>query len=178
MRHAAMRAALVAGLLTTGLLTTSLIPTAVAADRAPSFVAAAPASDDPVPEAKAEVIILHGTNSGEGIDPKIGDLPQLKEPPFSSYDSYKLLERADQKLTADQTASRKLPNDGKLELTLQDVQSGKKGKRYSLEAAIKDAKGKDLLPSVKWTTREGEYVFLAGPKYKKGILVIGIRIAK
>jgi hypothetical protein len=150
----------------------------VAPGRAAPGDAALPTGDDPAPQAKAEVIILHGTNSGEGIDPKIGDLPQLKEPPFSAYDSYKLLEKADQELTADETASRKLPNDGKLELTLQDVQQGKKGKRYSLEAAIKDAKGKDLLPSVKWTTRKGEYVFLAGPKYKKGILVIGIRIAK
>jgi len=140
--------------------------------------AAVPLADEAPAKATAEVIVLHGTNSGQGIDPKIGDLPQLKEPPFSSYDSYKLLERGDEKLADGKTASRKLPNGGKLELTLRGVDAGKKGKRYALEAAIKDDKGKDLLPSVKWSTKKGEYVFLAGPKYDKGILVIGIRVSK
>lgn len=156
------------------LMATTVASPTLAADPAP----AVPLTDESAASATAEVIILHGTNSGEGIDPKIGDLPQLKEPPFSSYDSYKLLERGDEKLEDAKTAEKKLPNDGKLELTLRGVEPGKKGKRYAFEAAIKDAKGKDLLPSVKWTTKQGEYVFLAGPKYKKGILVIGIRVSK
>ncbi len=158
----------------------ALMATAVASPvmAADPVVDGAPLTDEDPNRAVAEVIILHGTNSGEGIDPKIGDLPQLKEPPFSSYDSYKLLERSDEKLVDDETAEKKLPNDGKLELTLKGVEAGKKGPRYAFEAAIKDAKGKDLLPSVKWTTKKGEYVFLAGPKYKKGILVIGIKVSK
>jgi hypothetical protein len=161
------------------LAATMLMPVGSASPeaRAAEPADAVPLLDEDV-QAASEVIILHGTNSGKGIDPEIGDLPQLKEPPFSSYDSYALLERADEKLVGEQTSSRKLPNGGKLEVTLRGVEEGKKGKRYSLEAAIKDAKGKDLLPSVKWNAKKGEYVFLAGPKYKKGILVIGIRISK
>lgn len=160
------------------LMATAVVSPVMAAD---PVADGAPLTDEEPAQAVAEVIILHGTNSGEGIDPKIGDLPQLKEPPFSSYDSYKLLERSDEKLVDDTTAEKKLPNQGKLELTLKGIEPGKpgkKGKRYAFEAAIKDAKGKDLLPSVKWTTKKGEYVFLAGPKYKKGILVIGIRVSK
>ena len=161
--------------ITFALMATAMTPLAAAES---PVEGAAPLADEDPAQATAEVIILHGTNSGEGIDPKIGDLPQLKEPPFSSYDSYKLLERGNEKLVDGKTAAKKLPNDGQLELTLRGIEAGKKGKRYAFEAAIKDAKGKDLLPSVKWTTKKGEYVFLAGPKYDKGILVIGIRVSK
>ena len=38
----------------------------------------------------AELVVLHGTNDGSGIDPKIGKMSELSKPPFSSYNSYKL----------------------------------------------------------------------------------------
>src|SRR5262245_51267413 len=40
-----------------------------------------------------DVMVLHATNGGKGIDPRIGNMPELKKPPFSSYDSYELLEK-------------------------------------------------------------------------------------
>ena len=35
----------------------------------------------------AEVLMLHGTNEGSGIDPKIGKMSELGAPPVSSYNS-------------------------------------------------------------------------------------------
>ncbi|MEZ4443479.1 MAG: hypothetical protein R3B72_30690 [Polyangiaceae bacterium] len=127
---------------------------------------------------KAEVLVLHGTNDGKGIDPQIGDVPQLKEPPFSAYDSYKLLERGDLDLEPGKRAQKQLPTKAKLEVQLHAVEDGKKGKRYALEASITSEAGKPVLPGVKWSASAGEYMFIAGQKYEGGILVLGIRVKK
>jgi len=42
----------------------------------------------------AEVMVLHAANTGKGIDPRIGEMPELGNAPFSAYDSYSLLDRA------------------------------------------------------------------------------------
>ncbi|MGC4092422.1 MAG: hypothetical protein QM756_32005 [Polyangiaceae bacterium] len=58
----------------------------------------------------AEVLVLHATNSQKGIDPRIGAMPELKKPPFSSYDSYELLDRARLPLEPKLPKTLKLPN--------------------------------------------------------------------
>ena len=40
-----------------------------------------------------EVLLLHGTNNGTGIDPRLGKIPALGKPPFSAFNSYELLRR-------------------------------------------------------------------------------------
>src|SRR6185436_16956501 len=57
----------------------------------------------------ADIIILHATNDNSGIDPKIGKMPELGKPPFSSYNSYKLLDHVKQPLTKGQSTTIKLP---------------------------------------------------------------------
>src|SRR5450432_3577635 len=58
--------------------------------------AGAPAAPPPVVAApssvNAEIILLYGTNDGSGLDPKIGALPALAQPPLSAYNSYKLVD--------------------------------------------------------------------------------------
>ena len=125
--------------------------------------------------AVAEVLVLHATNDAKGIDPAIGDLPQLKQPPFSSYDSYKLLERG--KLDLGPSGEMKLPDGGKLTLKLEKVQPGKKGEsRYVVDAQVLKKNG-DKFVSAQFNTRENVHFFVAGPPYEKGILVLGIRVA-
>ena len=41
----------------------------------------------------ADIMVLHATNSKKGVDSRIGSMPELQKPPFSSYDSYELLDR-------------------------------------------------------------------------------------
>ena len=38
-----------------------------------------------------EVMVLYASNSKKGIDSRIPNMPELKKPPFSAYDSYELL---------------------------------------------------------------------------------------
>lgn len=121
-------------------------------------------------QAVAKIVVLHGTNDGKGIDPAIGDLPQLKQPPFSAYDSYKLLDRGSVKL--DPSGKMSLPDGGSLGLEVQAAD----GDRYTVVASITKKGGKKFLPGATVSAKRGEYFFLAGQKYKNGILVLGIRL--
>lgn len=131
---------------------------------------------DTAESAAAEVLVLHATNDGKGIDPAIGKLPQLEQPPFSSYDSYKLLGR--ESLALGPSGELTLPDGGKLTLSLQKVVSSeKKGEtRYVVDAKVLKKNG-DKFVSAEFNTRERVHFFLAGPPYDKGILVLGIRVA-
>lgn len=168
MKRAALFAFLSAGLLLPAIATGAPTPAASAGQ--------AIELQDDKREAVAEVLVLHATNDGKGIDPAIGDLPQLKQPPFSSYDSYKLLERG--KLDLGPNGEMKLPDGGKLTLALEKVQGGgKEGEtRYVVDAQVLKKNG-DKFVSAEFNTREKVYFFLAGPPHAKGILVLGIRIA-
>mgnify|MGYP000057658233 CR=1 FL=1 len=53
-------------------------------------------------------MILHATNDGSGIDPKIGKMPELEKPPLSSFNSYKLLDRPKLSLAKGKSTTVKL----------------------------------------------------------------------
>lgn len=128
----------------------------------------------------AEIIILHATNDGTGIDPKIGKMPELGKPPFSSYNSYKLLERSKSQLVQGKASETKLPNGRTISATLKAVTPPKKegdAKRYVVSASIQKADGKSFLPLLEVNARAGESFFVAGQSHKGGILVIGIKVA-
>ncbi|MCC6523440.1 MAG: hypothetical protein IT373_12350 [Polyangiaceae bacterium] len=134
-----------------------------------------PAQQPDVKQVKAEVIVLHATNEGKGIDPNIGDLPQLKKPPFSAYDTYKLLDRPTLTLARGQVASHKLPNDGKLNVELKDILVEKDSEKLVVGASIDQPDGKRFVEMTVTSARGGIF-FVAGPAYKGGILVLAIRV--
>ncbi|MRG92714.1 hypothetical protein [Polyangium spumosum] len=126
-----------------------------------------------------EIVVLHGTNDGTGIDPKIGKMPELAKPPFSSYNSYKLLDRSKQTSSKASPSTLKLPNDRVLKVSLKDVvQPSKKGesKRYVISASIQKPGGSDFLPLLEVNAKAGETFFVAGQNHKGGVLVIGIKV--
>ena len=126
-----------------------------------------------------ELVVLHGTNDGTGIDPKIGQMPELGKPPFSSYNSYKLLERSTASSSKSQASTTKLPNGAILQVALKDVVEPKKkgeAKRFIMSASVKKAGGKDFLPLLEVNAKAGETFFVAGQNYKGGVLVIGIKV--
>lgn len=168
-----MKQRAIAAFLSTGLLAASLLVPAITHG---SDVRAEASELQAAEQAVAEVLVLHATNDGNGIDPAIGDLPQLKQPPFSSYDSYKLLERG--KLELGPKGEMKLPDGGKLILELEKTTSddGKGKSRYLVAAKVLKKSG-DKFVSAEFNAREGVHFFLAGPPYEKGILVLGIRLA-
>src|SRR4051794_25925091 len=56
-----------------------------------------------------EVLVLHATNEKHGIDPRIGEMRELGEPPFSAYDSYQLLEKVRLPVKKNEVKTLKLP---------------------------------------------------------------------
>jgi hypothetical protein len=120
----------------------------------------------------AEVVVLHATNSGKGIDPRIGQMPELRKPPFSAYDTYVLLERARLPLVKGNSTQLPLPNGWVLETQLGERVSADEV-RFS--AAVTKPNGKEFLPLLKVKARIGQRFVVAGQSHKKGILVLVVR---
>jgi hypothetical protein len=164
----------------------TLIPLMVALvlvfEPSPPIANAQDSSAKPAPEeapVAAEVIILHATNSGKGIDPKLGKMRELEQPPFSSYDSYELLGKDNLALGKGKSTTTKLPNGRVLMVSLKDVVLPKKkdeAKRFVVSASIQKPDGKTFLPLLEVNARAGETFFVAGQSHKGGILVIGIKV--
>jgi hypothetical protein len=144
--------------------------------RATPMQAQAPAA----PSISSEVMILHATNDNTGIDPRIGNIPALSKPPFSSYNSYKLLDRTTTPLKRGEASPLKLPTGRELRLVYEDViQPQKQGDspRYVISASIEAASGQSFLPLVKVNAKPGEVFWVGGQEYKGGSLFIGIKVS-
>jgi hypothetical protein len=127
----------------------------------------------------AEIVILYATNDGTGIDPKIGTMPELAKPPFSAYNSYKLLERSKLELAKGSPTKVKLPNASVLQVSLKDVLAAKKKdepRRFVISASIQKPGGDTFLPLLEVNAKAGENFFVAGQRHKGGILVIGFKV--
>lgn len=124
---------------------------------------------------KAEVMVLHATQQpGAGsIDPQIGNLPQLKRPPFSAYNTYKLVTRKDLTLEKGKPQTETLVNGRVLQVTWNELTQDK---RYKIAAHINQPNGKEFLRLLEVNAAANETFFVAGQSYQGGILVIGITI--
>lgn len=122
--------------------------------------------------ATVEVMVLHATQQpGAGsIDPQIGNLPQLKKPPFSAYNTYKLLDRKALPLDKGKPVTYGMVNKRTLQITLEDVMADR---RYRVAAAINQPGGGAYLKLLEVTAAANETFFVAGQSYQGGILVIG-----
>jgi hypothetical protein len=123
-----------------------------------------------------EVTILHATNDGSGIDPKIGKMPALSKPPFSSYNSYKLLERTNLSLDRGKADAFKLPTGRDLRLLFKSVIDQGAARRFVLTASIQKPDGKSFLPNVEVNANAGETFFVGGQDYKGGSIFIGLKV--
>jgi hypothetical protein len=124
--------------------------------------------------ANADIMVLHATQvDGAGsIDPRVGNMPQLKKPPFSAYNTYKLLDRQVVPLEKGKPSKYTLQNGRTLEVTLIDLAGDK---RYKVAAHINGKDGKDFLKS-EVTAAANEPFFVAGQSHQGGILVLGITV--
>jgi hypothetical protein len=130
-----------------------------------------------VTSANVEVMLLHATNvdGGGSIDPAIGRMPALQKPPFSSYNTYKLISRTTSVVSRSAPTTTKLPNDRVLQITLRDVVQAS---RYRVATSINQPGGTTFLPLLEVTTPAGDPFFVAGQAYQGGMLVIGIKVIK
>jgi hypothetical protein len=131
---------------------------------------------DPAPAQRtfsAEVLVLHATNAKKGIDPRIGDMPELKKIPFSSYDSYELLQKVKLPLKKDEPKTFDLPNGRVLQTKLVEVLPDGS---VRLSASINQPGGKTFLPLLEVKAKVGQAFIVAGQSYKGGILVLVVRV--
>jgi hypothetical protein len=126
-------------------------------------------------EATVELVVAHGKNDGKGIDPRLAKHKELQSPPFSSYNSYALLEETTRPLSRNKPVALKLPDGGELRVVLDDVE-GKADKpgRFVMKAIVKKPGGEESTVQVK--AKPGAMFFVAGQKHDKGILVLGIKV--
>jgi len=140
-----------------------------------------PASAKPKPAVPAlaaywaEVMVLHATHSKKGVDPRIGDLPELKDSPFSFYESYQLINKARLPLKKGEPRTLTLPNGRVLQTNLVEALPED---TVMLAASINQPNGKDFLPLLKVKAKLGQAFIVAGQKYKSGILVLVIRVVR
>jgi hypothetical protein len=122
-----------------------------------------------------EVMVLHATNAGRGIDKRVGDMPELKKPPFSSYDSYELLAKTKLPLSKGEPQTYRLPN-GRLLKT--DLKEDSRDETFKISASIDHPKGKAFLPLLEVRAGLGQAFIVAGQTYKSGILVLVLKVVK
>jgi hypothetical protein len=127
----------------------------------------------------SEVMVIHGTNGNSGIDPKLGKMTALSKPPFSSYNSYKLISHTAQPLAKGQPSLLNLPTGRQLQLVYRDLAPPQKpgaSARYLVAASIQSPNGKSFLPLVEVKANPGEWFWVGGQEYQGGSLFIGIKI--
>jgi hypothetical protein len=152
--------------------------------------ALAPAEARPKPRAPtapasvdAELVTLHatqGTKGGQqGFDPRIGRPPALTRPPFSAYNTFKLLKRSGAILAKGMSWKTKLPNGLDLLVALEAVVMPKQAGdpiRYVIKASVARAGTTSFEQLVQTETVAGEMIFVQARKHQKGIVVVGIKL--
>jgi hypothetical protein len=128
-----------------------------------------------------EVMVVHATRVKDKkpaqkpvIDERIGDLPQLREEPFSLYDRFDWLTEKTLPLKKGDPQRLELPNQRVLRLALIEELAQKV--RFS--ASINRPGGQDFLPLLSVKAQPGKVFIVAGQKYKNGILVLVLRVTK
>jgi hypothetical protein len=132
----------------------------------------------PAPQAIAgEIIVLHGTKDGTGIDPKIGNIPALAKPPMSSFNGIKLLSRTNTKLELSKSVPLKLPSGDELTLVYKEAKPGA-APRFVVSMSVQSAAGKVVVPKVEYNAKPGDWFFLVlgGQTYQGGSLAIGMKV--
>lgn len=141
--------------------------------RAPMRVAEAPAM------AKCVVTEILATNDKKGVDPKLDKLKgKLAKPPFSAWDTFKLLGEPTVSAEKDKPVTATLATGGKLTLLLKDKlvsQGGKSRLRVSID--VDDKAGKRTLSTVMVFGAGDVHFPVAGTPYDKGVYIAGLSCA-
>jgi hypothetical protein len=124
----------------------------------------------------AEIMVLYATTvPGPGaIDPAIGKMPQLTKPPFSVFNTYRLIDKRVIPLELGKSGPYTLPNGRVLQVTFIEPTPEK---RFHIKVAINQPGGNgSYLKLLEVTAEPNDPFFVAGQPYKDGILVLGISL--
>jgi hypothetical protein len=128
----------------------------------------------PVRTVKAEVMVLLASQvEGRGsIDPAIGNLPQLREPPYSSFNSYHLLDRRTMSLQTGRVSAYTMPHGRLLELTLEPSPTP----AYLVQVGITHPNGNGMRHLVTMEMKTNKWYFMAGQHWNGGTIWVGITL--
>lgn len=116
-----------------------------------------------------EVVVMLGSNTGKGIDEKLkkkGLSTELSNPPLSAYNTWTMVDSHALSLAKSQATIVKLPT-GELSLVLKDPE----GKRYQVDLAVKDAKGKNVVSATVKAKAKEKFVTNAGKQQSGEVFV-------
>ncbi|HOU91227.1 MAG TPA: hypothetical protein PLU22_09290 [Polyangiaceae bacterium] len=142
----------------------------------PSASGAAPATA----AVSVEVMVVYASRTKQRrdapeIDPKIGDLPELRQDPFSLYDRFELLQKERLPLHVAVPRSLTLPNGRLLVAELLEVLQNDV---FRVSTSITRPGGKEFLAKLEVKARRGKPFIVAGQSYRDGILVLVLRVVK
>jgi anti-sigma factor RsiW len=121
----------------------------------------------------AEILVLQANNGHRGIDPRIGDVQELRKSPFSSYKSYALIQKIRLPLESGGVQTLTLPNGRVLQAKLIEALPRNAAR---ISASINQPGTKTFLPLLDVKANVGQPFIVAGQSYKSGILVLVIRL--
>jgi hypothetical protein len=120
-----------------------------------------------------EVLVVLASEQPGVVDANLAQEPALRQPPFNSYRSMRLLQRLPLTLSASRSTIVPLPNGRNLQIVLvRMMPNGRLQVRVSINRPDKN----DYLQGVTVETSAGVPFFIAGQAYQGGTLVIGVRV--
>jgi len=124
---------------------------------------------------RAEVMVIHATKGPDpgSYDSRIGDVSRLKEPPFSSFNTYVLLDKRTLELESGKNGSVALPNGRSLQVAYGGLTPDN---RHDVSASISQADGQSYLKLLRVSASVGQTFFVAGQSYQGGNLVLAITL--
>ena len=120
-----------------------------------------------------EVLVVLASEQPGPVDANLAQEPALRQPPFNSYRSMRLLQRMPLTLPVSRPAIVPLPNGRNLQIVLVRVMPNG---RLQVHVSINRPDKNDYLQGVTVETSAGVPFFIAGQAYQGGTLVIGVRV--
>lgn len=124
---------------------------------------------------RGEVVVVLASETAGPVDPSLAQLPALRQPPFNTFRSMRVLERPSLTLVGSAASEVSLPNGRRLRLSI--VGSTPQG-RIRVRVEINRPGQTDYLPSMEVAASPGEPFFVAGQAFQGGTLVIGVRVGE
>jgi hypothetical protein len=123
----------------------------------------------------AEVMVLFATQvDGHGsIDPAIGNLPQLRKPPLSAYNTYRLLDKRSLAIATGGSSTYTLANGRVLQVSFVNQTSDHS---FHVRAAINQPGGNAYLKLLELTARANEPFFVGGQSFNGGSILLAITL--
>lgn len=124
---------------------------------------------------RGEVFVVLASEANGTIDPSLAEIPALRQPPFSTFQSMSVLARSTMQISIGRPMEVALPNGRHLRIELERALPDG---RYRVRISINTPGQSDYLSLLEVLASPGDPFFVAGQSFQGGTLVIGVRIGQ